>query len=205
MNELNNLINNNHILAMYEYGSSVYGNKTNLSDNDYIVITKDKNLVLPNIKNVDFNVYTEEEFIKLINDHEITALECLFLSNEKKLKETIKWDFTLDVQKLRTSISAKSSNSWVKAKKKFIIEKDFNPYIGKKSAWHALRMLDFGIQIAQNGKIINYSSLNYLYNEIISVDSWESLDKNFREEYKKLSTQFKLSAPKLINANKFKM
>ena len=128
-------------------------------------------------------------------------MKCLFLNNKKIKKNELDVNFSLNKNTLRHSISAKSSNSWVKAKKKFIVEEDYNPYIGQKSAWHAIRMLDFGIQLATLGKIENYSSSNKLLNKITSCKSWSEIDENFRFMYNEKSSQFKLVAPKEIKKN----
>ena len=56
-------------------------------------------------------------FQKMINEHRIDALECLFTREDWKY-ETIKFNFKLDLDQLRRSISAVSSNSWIKCKKK---------------------------------------------------------------------------------------
>lgn len=197
-----------NIIALYDYGSVVYHTNTKDSDHDVILILKEKE----DIKTIDYlkqhldvNVFSQEEFEKMLNEHEISALECLSLNQEYVWKETQKWEFTLHLPTLRNAISAKSSNSWVKAKKKFIVEKDFNDYVGKKSAWHAIRMLDFGIQIAQHEKITNFETMNDLLPKIMKCNSWEEIDSAFRKTYNETSSAFKLVAPKEINYNKPKI
>lgn len=192
---------NENVLNIYMYGSRVYGTATSQSDYDYIVVVKDEKIkqeIMESLEkeNDDFTVYTKEEFKDLIDLHEISILECLFLPDDKVIKKTIDFDFCLDLEKLRPSISQKSSNSWVKAKKKFIVEKDYAPYIGQKSAWHSLRILDFGCQIAKHGKIINYAESNPLLPLILSLNSWEDLDFNLRAINKAKNTEFKKLAPK---------
>ena len=113
----------------------------------------------------------------------------------------------MNLPQLRHAISSKSSNSWVKAKKKFIVEEDFNPYIGKKSAFHSLRILNFGTQIAKYQRILNYSSANNYFDDIMNLNSWDDINHQFKSVYNSLSTEFKLVAPKeitLITNNKVK-
>ena len=179
------------------YGSRVYGTNHENSDYDFIAVVKDKD------KPVDFPlpkgdvlVFSEEEFGKRIEQHDVTALECLWLPEKNILNGAVKVDFSLNLGKLRDSFSATASNSWVKAKKKFLVEKDFNPYIGKKSAWHALRIIDFGIQIAKNGKIVDYGSRNFDYEKIIGFNSWEEINSEYKAVYNQLSSEFRLVAPK---------
>jgi predicted nucleotidyltransferase len=195
-------LNDNNIIAIYNYGSYVYGTNTEQSDKDIIVILEDleksQDIIQELKKEYDVNIYSKNDFETMIKEHEISALECLFLKDNFILKYH-QWDFNLELPKLRNSISQKSSNSWVKAKKKFIVEKDYAPYIGQKSAWHSIRMLDFGIQIATYKNIIDYSSKNNLLKEILKCKTWEEIDKNFRKEYNETASRFREVAPKEIN------
>lgn len=197
-----------NIVALYDYGSIVYQTNNKDSDHDVILILKNKE----DSKTIDFlnqwldvNVFSEEEFKHMIKEHEISALECLFLNKENIWKENQSWHFELHLPTLRNAVSAKSSNSWVKAKKKFIVEKDFNDYIGKKSAWHAIRMLNFGTQIAKCEKIVDFKSMNDLLPQIMECHDWEEIDSKFRKTYNETSSAFKLVAPKEVNYNKPKM
>ncbi len=170
---------NPSVLNIYIYGSRVYGTYTEKSDYDYIVVvdTQENAQKLEPCargENEDFTIYTKEQFEEQVANHEISALECLFLSQENIIKKTVEFPFTLDLEKLRPAISQKSSNSWVKAKKKFIVDKDYAPYIGQKSAWHSLRILDFGCQLARYGKITNYKETNALLPVILKLSSWET-------------------------------
>ncbi len=183
-------------ICCFMYGSRVYGTNTEQSDYDFIVVVKDKEIKNPLEEYGDVTSYSIEEFNDLIKKHEISVLECLFLNDDNVLKKDVDFEFILDKQALRSSISAKSSNSWIKCKKKFIIEEDFNPYVGKKSAWHSLRILDFGKQIADNGKIINFSSANHLMSDIMGLDSWDEIEQKYKTVYNNMSSAFKLSAPK---------
>lgn len=211
INEIDQLLkDNDNIVAMYNYGSQVYGTINPKSDHDFIIVSKqllkDNEISYYN-KFGDINNYSVEDFTRLIKEHEITALECIFLPKEHIWKEEIKWEFNLYLPDLRKSCSAKASNSWVKAKKKFIVEEDYNPYIGQKSAWHSLRIFDFGTQIATIGKIENYSRMNDLLPQILNCDTWEEIDEKFRKIHNNKASEFKLVAPKEImdKTNKPKM
>lgn len=196
-----NYLQDNNITAIYQYGSYVYKTNNENSDKDIIVVLEDteksKDTIEELKKQYDVNIYSKKDFERMIKDHEITALECLFLKDEFIIKYH-QWDFNLDLPSLRNSVSQKSSNSWVKAKKKFIVEKDYAPYIGQKSAWHAIRMLDFATQIAQHGSILDYSSKNDLLKEIVSCNTWEDIDTQFRKLYNETASIFRQFAPKEI-------
>lgn len=197
-----NYLKDDNIIGIYQYGSFVYGTNHEKSDKDLIVILNDTNQSLETIedlrKNYDVNIYSKNDFEKMIKEHEISALECLFLEDKFILKYH-QWNFELDLPTLRNSISQKSSNSWVKAKKKFIVEKDYAPYIGQKSAWHAIRMLDFGTQIAKYGMIKNYATQNEILPEILKLNTWEEIDAKFRLKYNETASIFRQFAPKETN------
>jgi predicted nucleotidyltransferase len=209
INKIKGLINtNDNIVSLYQYGSQVYGTSNPQSDMDMIMVVKDLNGVTnqSDLSDIDITIYDMEGFQNQINAHEISVLECVFLPEDKILKNQKEWDFILDLPTLRKACSAKSSNSWVKAKKKLIVEEDYNLYVGQKSAWHAIRILQFGQQIAINSKIIDYSSANEFLHRIISCNDWEALDKNMRSVYNEESSKFKLVAPKeVVINNKLKM
>jgi len=193
-------LNNKDILNLYHYGSVVYNCKGTNSDNDYIVVVNNDSEYQEQLKinNNDYSFYKESEFRELIKKHEITALECLFLDSKFIVRETVKFDFELDLQQLRESISKKSSNSFVKAKKKLIVEKDYDLYVGKKSLFHSLRIILFGTQIAIYGKITNYEEANIYYNDIVNNDvvEWEYFKNIYQPIYNNLKTEFRKWAEK---------
>lgn len=194
------VIKSDDFFCVYPYGSKVYGCNMN-GDEDLVIImdTEDKKHETQyTLGNRDMTFYTKDTFQEKLFNHDITAMECFFLPQNLKQKELIKFDFDLDLEKLRYSVSKVSSNSFVKAKKKLTVEKDFNPYIGRKSLFHSLRILMFGIQIAKYGKIIDYSEANYLWDEIINNQSeqWEDYKTKYQPIFNQLKSEFKRNAPK---------
>jgi hypothetical protein len=196
------------VVCLYPYGSRVYGNFHKNSDYDFIIIVKKKltDQFSDNLINVNF--YTIAEHQQRLDDHEISALECHFLAFSDTLKGTRELEedhgviqrhyfrFVLDTVKLRHSLSAKSSNSWVKCKKKLTIPQDFDLNIGRKSMFHSFRIIEFGIQIATHGKIVNYASCNDLYKEIMGYYEWTDLFDVFKLRYNALLTEFRKLAAK---------
>ena len=104
---------------------------------------------------------------------------------------------TIDKTKLRHEISGKADNSWVKAKKKLMIPDEDN-YIGLKSLFHSLRILDFGLQIADAGRIVDYGAVNWLLKEILESGEtdWDYFDKKYRGTKNAMRSDFKKLAPK---------
>jgi hypothetical protein len=180
------------ILKTYQYGSRVYGCHTDDSDYDYITVVKSDEDLYYSVEysNTNFTVYSESMFIKKIKEHHISVLECIFQSkNDPYLRH-----FELDKSVLRRSISAVASNSFVKCKKKL---KQGDVYIGKKSMFHSLRILGFGIQIALTGKIVDYSAYNHFMDRIREMDStnWRAYESIFRPVYNNYKTNFRIFAP----------
>lgn len=192
-------LNDDKILNVYPYGSVIYGTNTELSDEDFILIYDWDVEKTDSLQYGKFNatVYNKFGFQKELNNHEISALECYFLNDEFKY-EKIKFEFKLNLEKLRTSISEKSSNSWVKSKKKLI---DGEDYVGKKSLFHSLRILWYGIQIAKYGKIKSYQTMydgktmEQWWRNINDCKTWEELKGKYQEIYNYLKSEFKIIAP----------
>lgn len=180
-------------IRAYKYGSRVYGCHTEDSDYDWIAVVEsdDPNLYYSvEFANTNFTVYSEQNFIKKIQEHHISALECIF---QKEDDPFVKY-FKLDTDKLRRAISSVSSNSYVKCKKKL---KHGDEYIGLKSMFHSLRILNFGMQIAKYGKIVDYSSANYIKTMVFNLNTndWEVVDRRFKPIYNAFKTHFKKLAP----------
>lgn len=209
-------------LAIFSYGSSVYKNKEP-SDLDFIVISdfayKQKSIIIKNVS-VDFTFFSIEDFESLLVNHEISILECIYLNNNAMdssllsyidpVLNTIIESNELDFSSLRKSISRKSSNSYVKAKKKLIVEDDFDVNVSKKSLWHSFRMIYFGIQICKYKKINDYQQANILNKEIEDdykkIDSfkdknefWDYIHLKYKPRYNQLMSKFRLVAPKDLN------
>jgi len=182
---------NKEDVSIYVYGSRIYETNTDNSDYDLLIINnKDVNNQEIKHKIVNIHLYTKNHFQELLNEHKIVAMEVYF--NNKMDNFT----FNLNLQKLRKSISANANNSWVKCKKKLTVEKG-DYYIGIKSLFHSLRMIDFGIQIAKNGKIIDYKSSNHIWKELNSKYwTWDELYERFKPIYNKKMSEFRAVAPK---------
>lgn len=178
-------------LDVYPYGSSVYGTLTENSDRDYIVTVRDdvdlsdyENEVAEYIskENHDYQFVKISKFQKGIKDNHLPYLECMFLDHPFVYPY-----FKLDKWKLRESACHISSNSFVKAKKKMTVEKDYDLYKAKKSLFHSLRVLIFAIQIAEQGRITDYKAANYIWEEIkdLDINDWDY----YKQKYKPLQNE----------------
>lgn len=193
---LQDLINNPKVLNIYQWGSRVYGCFTDKSDYDFnVVVTDDFESFVDNIEinNNHFNFYRLSEFKGMMKLNRIEALESIFVAEEFKIKETIKFDLKINLVELRKSISKVCSNSYDKCRKKLTIEKDFNPYIAKKSLWHCVRILLFGIQCAKYGRIVDYAEANQYHKDIVlnGNDTWDYYKNNWHLICNNLRTEFR--------------
>jgi len=188
-----------NLMNLYPYGSRVYGTDNEKSDYDFIAVynrVEDKNEFKGELIHV--TAYSVAEFLKQIKQHEISVLECWSLPDNQVPINNIDFKFELNLPALRRSISAQASHCFVKAKKKLTIEKDLDIYVGKKSLFHSFRTILFGIQIAEQGKIVDFSAANAFYDAIVLSPrcDWEYLKATWKPEYNKLMTEFRKLASK---------
>lgn len=204
--KIDDLIDDPNVLNIYPFGSRVYGTHGEKSDFDYICVTNDKlkDSLLVDEQHNHYHMFALTEFDWLLSICDIQALECNYLPSEKIIKHGCYFPrIKPALHQLRISISTITSNSWVKGKKKLIVTGDYDKYIGMKSVFHSLRILDLGIQIARYADIKNYSSLNHIWADIQKLgeqydrnELWEAIDTKYRKLFKSLSSEFKSLCPK---------
>lgn len=178
------------VLNIYLFGSRVYGNASNSSDWDVIIVAKTSSPETE-IKTDKFNIHilTADRFQDGLDQHNIRNIECLMAPDWAKLQEVYNFKFELKLNRLRHSISHINSNSLVKCKKK-LNQGDY--YIGLKSIWHSLRIVMFGIQIAKYGQIVDWTCANDIWKELASKNwNWDEIDKRFRLLNNQLLSEFR--------------
>lgn len=166
-------------------------------DGDLVVGSK-----LPDIQ-CDYEFVTESTFLEMIDNNDIVALEAIFVPNglwygltEKHFEYCNR--FELDLWKLRENVSSICSNSWVKCKKKLTVEKDYNPRVAQKSLFHSLRIYMFGIQIAENGKIVDFGCAKDLWHDISKVENpqWEYYKATYQKKFNELRSKLVKLCPR---------
>lgn len=192
-------IHTTRIFNVYLFGSQLYGTSNKDSDWDIIMIANNS-VESTEIRRGLFNihVYTPDKFKVDLDCHRINNLECIYTPRWAKLKESIKFDdFKIDRNKLRHSISHVSSNSWVKCRKKLVVENEY--YIGIKSLFHSIRIPMFGIQIATSGRITDFSCANWIWDKLRKSHwNWSELDTEFRPLLNQTLSEFRNSSPKSL-------
>lgn len=179
------------VFNIYLFGSRIYGTHTDNSDWDIIIVAKNS-VESIEIKSDLYNIhiYTPDKFKQDLDWHMPKNLECLFAPDWAKLKEDMKFDFNLNIPKLRHATSHVSSNSWVKCKKKLEVANEYN--IGVKSLFHAIRIPMFSTQIVNFGEITDFECANWVWNKILEKEwNWEDLDKEFRKVHNLVLTDFR--------------
>ena len=104
---------------------------------------------------------------------------------------------------IRHAISSKCSNSFVKAKKKLIVEKDYDRYASMKSLFHSIRIAVFACRFAKDG-VINPTECKDLYEEIKNFYDNHSDEEvlkeltsgKFKNKYNETMSRFRLYHPK---------
>ena len=187
-------------INIYRYGSFVYGTfKKDISDEDFIIIVPDEfsdfDISQFEQRNNQYSIYTKSTWQKKLDNNDVDAIETYFLPDKYKIKENEYFKTNINPEKIRENFSRVASNSFVKCKKKLTVEKDYNPRVGKKSLWHSLRIIDFGIQIQKYGRIINYDSMNRLHDDIVNNqrNDWEFFKEKYQPIYNQMKTTFRLA------------
>lgn len=202
-----------HTILSFYHGSVVYNTTTPYSDidivcivnNDYDDFINDYNHIFQYKEgNKEYQFFNEEKWLRMIQEHHIIALEGLSLPDNFIIKgDIVKYRkfFSLDKWKLRQTISAIAENAYAKCHKKLTVEKDFDLYRAKKSIFHSLRVLNFGKQIAEHGRIVDYQSINYLWKIIFEMetDKWEDYKTKFKPLLNNMRSEFVKLCPKPIN------
>jgi predicted nucleotidyltransferase len=174
---------------IYVFGSRVYQTHSDNSDCDIIVVANNSVEAIE-IKSDLYNIhiYTPKKFQEDLDWHMPKNIECFFAPSWTKLQEKIKFDFTLDVKKLRHATSHVSSNSWVKCKKKLEVGEY---HTGIKSIFHSLRIPLFSIDLINNGEI-NFEVANHIWEKLNSKKwTWDELDSEFRTLRNNILTEFR--------------
>lgn len=231
---INDLLKDNNIINLTIYGSFCYGTFCpNQSDIDILCIIADKEQFLNsypfigetvednilsleeslyNSKNIEIHFYTKDNWLSQIKQNTEFMYEVYFSKYNLKYQ----WDWKSLVKKdtflIRKAFSSKASNSFVKCKKKILVEslkenKEKNIYIAKKSLWHSLKIFTFGIELMEKDCITleNYSLIQ-CYHEIMDLNIggiklWEALSSTYKPLYNQLHTQFKLACDKPFNSS----
>lgn len=186
-------------LSVFAHGSRVWGTDDASSDRDHEVIVDD-GWDGPGQLEVggdgdevrQFTLIPLSRWEREATECTVLFCECAFLPDELVANRLVPGEWEPDAERVRRQFSRTASNSWVKAKKKLTVPGSLAPRIAKKSLWHSLRILMFGIQILERGSIEDFSEANGLWDEVRAMpDDWDALDARFRPVRNALRSSFR--------------
>lgn len=162
------------VVAIYPYGSRVYGCHTNTSDHDWVIVYRSyllpsgafkDNAISSDDRSHQAVCFSRTGFQAAIDAYEITALECAFLPKDQRILSTMNFDIRKwEPKEMAAAIISKASASWHLAVEAI---RDMDEEKARKNIYHALRILGFGVQMAEMGRIADYSAYNHLRNAIL--------------------------------------
>jgi predicted nucleotidyltransferase len=166
---------------VFMYGSRVYGTAKETSDWDIIMIAShmlahEEKKETVNGALLNIHIFTPDYFKEELKNHIPRALECLFAPEWIILKNKVPLTQEINVKRLVMTTLHESGSRWKRAKMCIL---DNNFYTGQKSLFHSIRVLIFALQVAEHGKIVDYSEANYLYPQIVECDE---IDWNYYKE-----------------------
>ena len=148
------------IRNVYVFGSRVYGTATEHSDYDIQIVGMSM-LPKDEIKSSKYNIHihAHDVFKEDLFNYTPKNVECLLAPKDCILQEKMNFGFELNKLKMVQEFMQSSYQSWRHAKYK-TNQGDF--YRGRKGIFHALRILAFGIQLKESGKIEDWSIVNFM-------------------------------------------
>lgn len=177
------------VLNVYRYGSRIYGTADQNSDHDFIIVTKGamlqsgafkQNAISSDNRNIQGVLYSRSGFTDAINNYDISALECLSLQPIDVLMSTWpfkvqKWDNKVMIKKIISKVSASWHTADMQARDGF---KDR----AKKGIFHALRILNFALQLKVNQRIDDFGSTNWIWEDFRMMDDEEFDTRDYLKE-----------------------
>jgi len=165
------------VIAIYPYGSQVYGTATAESDHDFIIVMK--GAMLPSgafrdnaISNEDWTIqgvlYSRGGFKDAINNYEIGALECLSLDPSQVILD--KWKFGIGSWNEKAMVKAIIKKASDSRHLSSMQSKSGNKDRAIKSMFHSLRILHFGLQLKEHQKIVNFQECNEMYKDFMAIN-----------------------------------
>lgn len=194
---IHNIFFRTNLVKLRPFGSWVYGSNSEDSDRDYIAVVEN----YPEYgskyvsKHLDIDFFTVSEWEMMINNYDVRAMEVCFAENNP-IEIT-------DRALFRKSFSTIFNGSWVKGKKK-LTTSDYEPYLAIKSVFHSLRILDFGLQILRDREIGDFSSMNYVLDDLKKMakqyhraELWEKIEDKYLKVFKDKKLLYNELAPKV--------
>ncbi|CAE7547795.1 ppdK [Symbiodinium sp. CCMP2592] len=161
--------------GLYVHGSTIFANQLCPHDLDLIaVIDHAKQEVLQDSPDSQFtlgrcevSVYERRCFFEKLHAMDLTMLTCLSTPKRfvlKELQDERLRNFELDLRLLEESVTSYAEYTWLKAQRVLNDWKD--PYKSSKNAYFVFRVLEFGCQLADHGRIVDLKAANHMWDVI---------------------------------------
>jgi hypothetical protein len=154
------------VSAAFRVGSRVYGTYTPDSDHDFVLMlnVREHNELIrkPNI-NVTMRGF--QDFAFSIKEGNIFTLECLFAPSAHVLKKD-PWMSTFTPANI-----PEKDRKWAAVSALEKASADYNKGIkvnDPKRVYHAFRVLDFGIQVVESGRIYDFAAAKKIYETVMT-------------------------------------
>lgn len=181
---LEELIKNPLVYYIYQSGSSIY--EAANSTKEYIVITSD-DFQKPENNELSCSFITMNKWFEKVLNCDIIAWECACLNKKYILKEHVKLLLETDPLKLRVNFQP----LLYIANSSLLLDFSHLPYdLAKESAFNCIKNAEFGNQILDNHKIVNYKIVGQYYDKIMECISKEELSDVYGELTKKVVEPF---------------
>lgn len=186
------------IIAIYPYGSRVYGTASEYSDHDYVLVAKNSILDSGSFKNnavsnkdytIQGTLYSRGGFTDAINNYEMPAMECLSLTPEQIVLK--KWPFK--IQRWNTNEMVKKVIEKASASRHIADQQAKGGYEdrAKRGMYHALRILMFGNQLKEHQKIVDFTESNELHRKMMDIEDEEFDTRDFYQLFDELSAKLR--------------
>nr|CAG4714224.1 unnamed protein product [Naegleria fowleri] len=167
---------------------------------------------------LDMCLYSKEQFLNQVKKHQFSELIGLFLEKSSEeyqrfilrkrfnvLEEFTTQKGTINLSLLRSSLSQSASMCWKCCKSMYEHRLELDPpeveiFKAKKTVIHTLRVYHYGIQIAQNGTIIDWHVCDKYYDDILGTkdkyNTWREMSKVYGPIRNQLHEHFRACCPK---------
>lgn len=197
--------------SCFPYGSKVYGTDVPGSDVDIIAVypaqsSKKDAEIIYGIKQAfhgglyDVHIVPQQSFQDRLDRHEMSALECFFLPDDDRYSNDLTFKFKLNREQLINETIYNSDKSWEKAEKYLGSYADQigakQGSIGRKAAFHSMRVISFAEQILDHGSIEHYQWGNQWLEHANRLNHWNEFENSMNNNRKNFILSLKNSIKK---------
>ena len=186
--------------GLYVHGSTIFANQPP-HDLDLIAVIDHAKREVPQdspdsqftLGRCEVSVYERSCFFEKLLAMDLTMLTCLSTPKRfvlKELQDERLQSFKVDLRLLEESVTSYAEFTWLKAQRVLNDWKD--PYKASKNAYFVFRVLEFGCQLADHGRIVDLKAANHKWDVI--KDLFQTLNIQPQDEARADDSCYLLSA-----------